>query len=86
MSHLNFNVALARVLIKKGTCFTSQATTMVRPSIPNLKRLYYFMDKNIGEKKGVCKYKNKVTWYCPTCDDTIVCFGAYFVKLHNNST
>jgi hypothetical protein len=31
-------------------------------------------------------YKNKMTWYCPTCDDTMVCFGAYFVKLHNNYT
>ncbi len=30
------------------------------------------------------KYKNKETWYCPTCDDTMVCFGAYFVKLHKN--
>jgi hypothetical protein len=54
MSHLNFNVTLARVLIKKGTCFTSKAITMVRPFIPNLKRLYYFMDRNIEEKKGVC--------------------------------
>jgi hypothetical protein len=59
---------------------------MVRPSIPNLKRLYYFMDRNIEEKKVCVIYKNKVTWYCLTCDDTIVCFSAYFVKLHNNYT
>ncbi len=32
----------------------------------------------------VCK--KKVNWYCPTCDDTMVCFGAYFVKLHSTST
>lgn len=31
-------------------------------------------------------YKNKVTQYFPTCDDTMVCVGAYFVKLHNNCT
>jgi hypothetical protein len=29
--------------------------------------------------------KKKVNWYCPTCDETTVCFGAYFVKLHNTS-
>ncbi len=54
MSYLNFNVALAKVFIKKGTCFTLKATTMVGPFIPNLEKLYHFMDKNIEEKKGVC--------------------------------
>ncbi len=42
------------------------------------------MDRNIGRRRVCMKYKNKETWYCPTCDDTMVCFGAYFVKLHKN--
>jgi len=54
MSYLNFNVALAKVFIKKGACFILKATTMVGPFIPNLEKLYYFMDRNIEEKKGVC--------------------------------
>jgi hypothetical protein len=54
MSYLNFNVALAKVFIKKGACFISKATTMVGPFISNLEKLYYFMDRNIEEKKGVC--------------------------------
>ncbi len=31
-------------------------------------------------EKGCVVCKKQMNWYCPTCDDTIVCFGACFVK------
>ncbi len=43
MSHLKFNVALARALIKKGTQSTSKAKTMVGISILNVEVLHYSM-------------------------------------------
>ncbi len=43
MSHLKFNVVLARALIKKGTHSTSKAKTMVGVSILNVEVLHYSM-------------------------------------------
>jgi hypothetical protein len=62
MSHLKFNVILARVLIKKGASFTPKATTMVGAFVLNPKdcngginvALFYAMDKNIKKKKVLC--------------------------------
>ncbi len=41
MSHLKFNVALARALIKKGAHSIPKATTMVGAFVPNLGGLDY---------------------------------------------
>ncbi len=43
MSHLKFNVALARALIKKGTHPIPKATKMVEAFVPNLGGLDYSM-------------------------------------------
>jgi hypothetical protein len=88
MSHLKFNVVLARVLIKKGTSFTPNATTMIGASVLNPKDcngginvvLFYAMTRTSKRKKFCVVCKKQMNWYCPTCDDTIVCFGACFVK------
>jgi hypothetical protein len=82
MSHLKFNVVLARVLIKKGASFTTKTTTMVGASILNPKGLHYSMQwTRTSRRKRLCVVcKKQMNWYCPTCDDVIVCFGACFVK------
>jgi hypothetical protein len=80
MSHLKFNVVLARVFIKKGASFTPKATTMVGASVLNPKGLHRCNGQEHQGEKGCVVCKKQMNWYCPTCDDTIVCFGACFVK------
>jgi hypothetical protein len=88
ISHLKFNVALARAFVKEGNCFTPKAITMVGACIMNPKGLGYSKQwTRTSRRRRLCVVcKKKVNWYCPTCDDTTICFGAYFVKLHSTCT
>ncbi len=59
----------------KGFCTQSQRVAY-----------FYAINKNIRTRRLCVVCKMKVNWFCPTCDDTMVCFYACFVTLHSKST
>jgi hypothetical protein len=88
MSHLKFNMVLARTHTKRCMFYSKSKTTMVGAFIPDPRGFYYSMQwiRTLRRRRLCVVCIQKVTWYCVTCDDIMVCFGAYFVESHSKST
>jgi hypothetical protein len=73
---------------KRRMFYSKSKTTMAGASIPNPRGFHCSLQWiRTSRRRRLCVVCIKnVSWYCLTCDDIMICFGAYFVESHSKST